>query len=157
MNKRKIMSREEKLEHEKVLLDNIFSKLEEAKQLLEEVNGEWKGEDGVYRFYHNSFKVFYVNETTTKIVDFLKELCPLEFNPMFKEIIDDGLSRSFGPETNSNWSAETRPCLEAFFHARCMLEMVVKYGEKFQNQGLTDPPQSLPTGWGLVLHLFKLR
>jgi hypothetical protein len=42
--------------------------------------------------------------------------------------------------------------LEAFFHARFMLEMIVKFG-----RSLEEPPQTLPSGWATVLYLYDLR
>lgn len=51
-----------------------------------------------------------------------------------------------------NWTAATRPMLEAFFHARYFLEMVCKYGET-----LKSAPGLLPRGWASVLYLYNLR
>jgi hypothetical protein len=42
--------------------------------------------------------------------------------------------------------------LEAFFHARCMLEMAVAYGKELER-----PPSVLPSGWAALLYLFGLR
>ena len=53
---------------------------------------------------------------------------------------------------NKRWLEETRPILEAFFHARMMLEFVVRYGRE-----LEDAPQVLPSGWAAVLCLYNLR
>lgn len=50
------------------------------------------------------------------------------------------------------WVVSTRPLVEAFFHARFMLEMVVQYGRT-----LDAPPQMLPSGWAAVLYLYGLR
>ena len=47
---------------------------------------------------------------------------------------------------------ETRPILEAFFHARFFLEMAARYGAE-----LGKPPQVLPSGWAAFLYLFGLR
>ena len=49
------------------------------------------------------------------------------------------------------WAAG-RPILEAFFHARYMLEMAVKYGKE-----LDRPPNCLPSGWAAFLYLYDLR
>lgn len=42
--------------------------------------------------------------------------------------------------------------IEAFFHARYMLEMICKYAEALEN-----PPALLPSGWAEVLCLYNLR
>jgi hypothetical protein len=47
---------------------------------------------------------------------------------------------------------ETRPIIEAFFHARYMLEMAVSYGKELER-----PPSVLPSGWAALLYLFDLR
>lgn len=42
--------------------------------------------------------------------------------------------------------------LTAFFPAKTLLELVVKYGRE-----LDSLPQMLPSGWAAVLHLYNLR
>ena len=44
-------------------------------------------------------------------------------------------------EHNRRWLEETRPILEAFFHARTMLTLVVRYGTE-----LEEAPRMLPSG-----------
>ena len=60
--------------------------------------------------------------------------------------------RAFNWNITKRWPHEMGPILEAFFHARTMLELVVRYGRE-----LEEPPQMLPSGWAAVLYLFKLR
>ena len=73
-------------------------------------------------------------------------------NRRFLAIIDEGTGRTFATDMNAKWDATTRPLLEAFFHARFMLEMAIKYGLE-----LNAPPESLPSGWAAVLYLYGLR
>ncbi len=109
--------------------------------------------DAIYRFYHQSFKVFYLQATTERIVQQLRELLPdCELNPWFLEIISSGTRKDFDLSMNENWLSETRPMLEAFFHAKYFLEMVCRYSEQ-----LDSPPSVLPSGWASVLYLFGLR
>ena len=42
--------------------------------------------------------------------------------------------------------------VEAFFHARFLLELAVRHGKT-----LNRPPQHLPSGWAAFLNLFDLR
>ena len=71
----------------------------------------------------------------------------------FEEIIRAGAGgKHFEPEHNKNWTHHTRPFVEAFFHAKFFLEMVVKYGKE-----LEGPPDMLPSGWAAVLCLYNLR
>jgi hypothetical protein len=53
---------------------------------------------------------------------------------------------------NDDWVRATRPVIDAFFHARYMLEMVSKYG-KIRNQ----EEQFIASGWAAVLCLYNLR
>src|SRR5216683_3347520 len=114
---------------EKKIITEIVRRLPELEELLEQANNKWSYEDAVYRFYHQSMKVFYIQETTAKILAALCGLAPhMELNKWFKEIVDRGTGKEFDPHrTNDHWTAETRPILEAFFHARYFLEMVCKY------------------------------
>jgi len=138
---------------EERLLANIRQHLSELETLLERARSHWEYEDYVYRFYHQSFKVFGVQSLTLKIVAALRSLLPeATMNRSFLAIIDDGTGRTFTTEMNAKWDATTQPLLEAFFHARFMLEMVIKYGRE-----LNAPPESLPSGWAAVLYLYGLR
>src|SRR2546426_101441 len=54
------------------LLANIQARWSELADLLEEVSSHWVYEDLVYRFYHQSFKVYALQTETTRIVAALK-------------------------------------------------------------------------------------
>lgn len=138
---------------EERLLANIKQHLPELDALLERARSHWEYEDYVYRFYHQSFKVFGVQSLTLKIVAALRSLLPeATMNRNFLAIIDEGTGRTFTTEMNARWDATTRPLLEAFFHARFMLEMAIKHGRE-----LNAPPESLPSGWAALLYLYGLR
>jgi hypothetical protein len=135
------------------LLINIKSKLPELEQLLLDVCGHWNYEDYVYRFYHNSFKVYYTQELTAIIVEKFHELMPeLELNRMFVNIINSGTGKKFKMDDNLDWENITRPILEALMHAKYFLEMIVKYGKE-----LDESPNCMPSGWASVLYLFNIR
>jgi hypothetical protein len=128
-------------------------KLPELKALLLSVSDHWHYEDPIYRFYHQSFKVYPLQTTTLKIVSQLQALAPhLKLNAYFSKIVAEGTSTSFDPSHNANWLKHTRPIVEAFFHARHMLIMVCKYAGE-----LPEPPEMLPSGWATVLYLFDVR
>ncbi len=138
---------------EQRLLSNIKQRMAELETLLERAQSHWEYEDYVYRFYHGSFKVFGVQTMTTQIVETFRDLLPgVEMNRRFLSIIAEGTGKRFTNEMNANWDASTRPLLEAFFHARFMLEMAIEYGRK-----LEAPPQTLPSGWAALLYLYDLR
>lgn len=142
-------------EMENQLLANIKAKLPELETLLEEISSHWVYEDSIYRFYHFSFKVYGVQAITRKIVDTLKDLAPegKSFCKEFDEIIKAGAGeKSFELEHNKNWTHHTRSFVEAFFHAKFFLEIVVKYGKEME-----EPPDMLPSGWAALLCLYCLR
>jgi len=61
----------------------------------------------------------------------LRELSPegRSLYKEFEEIIKQGASgKEFEHEHNEKWTHHTRPFVEAFFHAKFFLEMIVKYG-----------------------------
>ena len=137
------------------LLANIQGRLPELAEFLKEMNSHWNYEDKVYRFYHQSFKVYYLQDETKRIVEVLRSIAPKKttFCPEFEEIIEQGANgKEFKMEQNRQWTAHTRPFLEAFFHAKFFLEMAVKYGKE-----LKEAPQVLPSGWAALLCLYGIR
>lgn len=143
----------EKSELEAHLLAAVKSALPELQKLLERATSHWEYEDPVYRLYHMSFKVFHLQHFTREIVAALRGFLPgVPLNEMFLTLLRDGTEREFTAESNERWLAETRPVVEAFFHARFFLEMAVRYGAE-----LDDPPDTLPSGYAALLHLYNLR
>jgi hypothetical protein len=154
------------------LFKNIKAALPRLKRLFRESSGHWTYEDPVYRYYHQSWKVFYLQETTLKIVEMLRSLAPsgwegtrgtkflagkqgepvASLNPWFLNIVREGTGKEFQRSDNDHWEKVTRPILEAFFHARYFLEMLVKYGKS-----LKALPAMLPSGWASVLYLYNMR
>ena len=137
------------------LLANIKSHLPELTALLQEMNSPWFYEDLIYRFYHQSFKVYTLQAEAKKIADALKSLAPAgaTFCKEFEEIYSAGASgKQFEMAHNQNWTAHTRAFVEAFFHAKFFLEMAVKYGKE-----LEAAPTILPSGWAALLCLYKMR
>jgi hypothetical protein len=134
------------------LLKNIKETLPQLQALLEKYDA-CHFEDFLYRLYHHSFKVYGIQSATKEIVQALKSLAPdRALNEDFETIFNEGTNKRFELEHNHRWLAETRPLVEAFFHARYFLEVAVRYG-----QTLHHPPQMLPGGWAALLYLFRLR
>jgi len=134
--------------------DKLLRKIKKELPSLEELcKSTGDCEDYIYRFYHQSFKVYWIQEYTKKIVPKLQKLAPhLPLNDSFMEIVRQGTERQFAMEDNQNWTAITRPMLEAYWHARYFLEMVCKYGRE-----LESAPNTLPSGWAAVLYLYNIR
>jgi len=137
---------------EETLLGNLRARQGELTTLLENCSSHWGFEDPIYRFYHQSFKVYSLQEYTARIVHVLESLAPERpLNPWFRQIVEQGTGKSFRPEDNADWPRVTRPILEAFFHARFFLEMAVRYAT------LTECPNPLPSGYAALLYLYGLR
>lgn len=138
-----------------LLFKTIKSKMEALGLLQKVCEEEWGGEEGVYRYYHHSFKVYRLQDLTMQIVGAIRGLHPEPsslLNPMFESIISEGTGKEWEHSHNLKWSLHTRPIVEAYLHAKWMLDMVIKYGKE-----LEAPPQLLPAGWATVLYLFNLR
>lgn len=136
------------------LLRNIKRDLSSLNTLADEVMDEWAEEDLVYRFWHQSSKVYWIQELTLRIVGALENLAPADrkLDERFRLIIDEGTGETFAYEHNQRWLAETRPMLEAFWHAEYMLRMAVRYGRE-----LDAAPTLLPSGWAALLYLYGIR
>lgn len=135
------------------LFSNLKAALPALEALLAAHTNHWGYEDAVYRFYHQSFKVYRLQEATSGIVSALQALAPgRELNAWFLEIVKAGTGRTFELSHNAKWLEAARPMVEAFFHARFFLEMGVRYGKS-----LRAPPVVLPSGWAGFLYLYRLR
>lgn len=140
------------LSAEEALLHSLRRDREELERLLARCNDRGAYEDSVYRFYHQSSKVYRLQGRTRVIAQRLQALAPdRPLNPWFLEIVEAGTGKIFKQEDNARWVEVTRPILEAFFHARFFLEMAVRYAD------LQEPPQMLPSGYAALLYLFGLR
>ena len=140
-------------EQMETLLRNIKQRLPQLEQLLAQVESHWGMEDAIYRFYHQSFKVYHLQDSTVTIRQVLQDLLPgRPLNRWFSEIVTQGTGQVFDLSHNQDWLRHTRPLVEAFFHAHYFLKMTVKYGKE-----LEAAPNRLPSGWASVLYLYDLR
>jgi len=147
--------RDQRIALSEVLFRTIKRRMPDIEALLAKVRVGWGYEDPIYRYYHHSFKVYHVQYLTAEIVKLLEELRPEPnepLNSLFMAIIGEGTNKTWNHEHNQAWSYHTRPMVEAFFHARHVLEMMAKYGKE-----LDEPPQMLPSGWATVLYIYNLR
>ncbi len=144
------MNLDTKIAESAKLLQTIKSRLASLEQILAE-SDDW--EDFVYRFYHQSFKVYVAQAYTERIVAELQGLAPhLALNAWFMEIVRSGTGRNFAAEDNANWLPVTRPMVEAFAHARYFLTMACRYGKE-----LDEATNCMPSGWAALLYLYNLR
>lgn len=136
------------------LLSNLKRDRDQLRAILDRASDDWGYEDLIYRFWHQSFKVYYLQGHTVAMVDALRAVSPDDrrLHPWFEEIISAGTGQHFEREQNRRWLQVTRPMLEAFWHSRFFVEMAVKY-----SQELDEPPNLLPSGWAALLYLYELR
>ena len=139
---------------ESVLLLNMRQHAPELRRVLEDASSEWCYEDGIYRFYHGSLKVFRLQSATREMADALAAIAPegRPFCPLFGEVLQQGTGREFSLEDNQHWLERAAPIVQAFFHARYFVEMAVKYAAE-----LAEPPQPMPSGWAALLCLYGIR
>ena len=138
------------LEH--ALLASVRAQREALKALLDASSDHWGFEDPVYRFYHQSLKVFWLQRQTDSIVRQLRGLLPdRPLHSWFLQIVRQGTGNEFTTADNDRWTLVTRPIVEAFFHARFFLEMAVRYAS------VDSPPGPLPSGYAALLYLYQLR
>jgi hypothetical protein len=136
------------------LLAAVKAALPELVELRDEC-AERVDEDGAYRFYHQSFKVYWLQEYTLQIVGFLRSFAPdpkAPLGPYFEEIVAGGTGKTFELSHNAEWTKHTRPIVEAYFHTRYFLDMLVAYGHE-----LDEPPELMGYGWAAILSLYGLR
>jgi hypothetical protein len=133
------------------LLKRIKAALPQLEALNDDLDHEY--EDRVYRYYHGSYKIYVLQAGTQKIVQALQNLYPgRALNEAFSRILKEGTGKSSEAVAGAERTAQERCILEAFFHARYFLDMVIRYGKR-----LDVAPSWLPSGWASVLYLFNLR
>lgn len=135
------------------LLRRIKARHKELSNLYAQVSGESVYEEALHRFYHQSFKVYRVQDVTLRIVEALRSLGPegFQFHPFFLEIVNAGQRKRFTLDCNARWVAEAAPIVTAFLHARAFLEFAVTYGHT-----LDEAPQPMPYGWAALTELYQL-
>ncbi len=74
----------------------------------------------------------------------------LKLNRGFLDIIEAGTDIKFEHAHNAKWDKYTLPELQAFWHAKYMLEKMTKYGKEFESA-----PRTPPSGWASVLYLYN--
>src|SRR3989338_1464637 len=83
------------------LLKNIKKNLPNLEKLLEEIKDHWAEEDLIYRYYHNSFKVYRIQSLTSSILKALNDISPHEDkkipNESYLNIIADGSGKVWKP------------------------------------------------------------
>jgi hypothetical protein len=86
------------------LFANLKAWKKNLNSLLMKCSGEWTYFDPVYRFYHQSFKVFGLQSATLELVAALQALAPdRKLNARFMKIVTEGTGKTFELEHNRRW------------------------------------------------------
>jgi hypothetical protein len=134
------------------LIEAIRSRKDELTKTLEAHSGEWSYFDPIYRFYHQSFKIYQLQEATVAICDLLQSLLPgQDLNPLFQRVVATGTGHVFEMAHNDDWLEHTLPITTAFFHARFFLEAAVRCARLERVDGLLD------SDLAALLYLYNLR
>jgi predicted RNase H-like HicB family nuclease len=133
----------------------LLANIKAALPALEALNEDDDTEDGMYRFYYGSWKVYGLQERTEQIVAKLRALAPVQGKSLctdFEEIVAAGTGKEWEQFHNAEWAKHTRPIVEAYFHARYFLVVAIEYGAKYER-----PPSLMANGWAALLVLYGLR
>jgi len=138
---------------EALLLANLKAALPE----LERLRGDCRAradEDVPYRLLHLSNKVYWAQHHTTEIVTRLRALAPVpgRLDDYIEEIIAAGTGKKWELSHNGDWTLHTRPIVEAYFWARYLLDMAIRFGHEYER-----PPGLLDYGWAALLTIYRLR
>jgi hypothetical protein len=118
------------------LFVRIKTRLQELEELARDL--EEAVEDGIYRFYHGSNKVFFLQSPVKAAFSLIKEIGGEDDPPNFEyaRIVEAGTAHQFSETTNANWEAETKPILEAFWHTKYFIKQATrKNGQMAQHDG----------------------
>lgn len=147
---------EERFQRQHLLACRLLESIKSHQIKIESLLNDFRKEepDLVYRFYHQSYKVFIMNRLTERANDLFEDIGSKSFplNAWYLEITNSALEREFGDETNSKWLEETMPVVQAFWHAKYFLEQMMQAANE-----LEGAPQILPSGWAAILCLYNLR
>ena len=117
-------------------INTLFLRIKSRLPELEELAHDLKEteEDGVYRFYHGSNKVFFLQDPVKEAFTLINEIGGESDPPNFEyaRIIGVGTAHQFSETTNENWEAETKPILDAFWHTKYFINMMVKYAKELE-------------------------
>lgn len=142
-------------EKDLLLLSNIEANLPELQKIQTDFN-KFYLEDVVYRFYHQSFKVYYGQDQIRKAVKLFEKLSPeTGINPWFLEIVADATKEGFDHSHNRNWLKHTRPIVECFLHCSFFINTLVDVHHKHRQNKLCKG--FLDTDYAAVAYLFNIR
>jgi hypothetical protein len=111
------------------LLANIKAALPQLDAMLQNVVQRWVPEDLMASFYTQTPKLFLLQRHTVEMQEALAAIAPNEYtlSETFTRIISRGTNLAFANTPNVD-QASSQMIVEAFFHAKFMLEQAVGHG-----------------------------
>lgn len=153
--------------HHSQLLRALKERLPQLKELKESCEGH-RAVDNFYRYYHQSFKAYRIQDITLDIVKVFHEIRDaVDYEPKmweslphthtrlnwrFHALVENGTEIHFDLEHNQNWHKWVGPQFEAYFHAKMFLDLMIQCAERMESCCA-----SLPSDWAAVLYLFNMR
>ena len=148
------------------MIQKLFKSIKDNKDIIHklyESNCGYVYEDMIYRFYHYSFKVFYLQAEINEIVEFLGKLNPIEnlidinpvlkLNKVFLGIVDCARKEGeFKLEYNNDFPSHARPIVEAYCHCKYFVDMLESIATKDES-----PDGMISSAFAAVLELYNLR
>ncbi len=135
-----------------LLIAALHQRSSDIAALLEEVSGEWVRDDLVYRFWHHSFKTYWLQEVTERIAALLESIAPtLPLHPWCREIVAAGTGHTFELSHNQAWVEHTGPIVAAFFHLHHLLHCAHRVAT------VPAVPEVLDPATATVFELYQVR
>ena len=152
-----MMARDPALHRQRMadLLTRIKAHLPAIDAWLEDARDEWGIENAVYRFYHQSSKVFGYQSDIEAGDNIIRSIGGESDPPTYwyRQIVAAGTGREFSDATNQNWFEETHAIPAALLHVYHLVQLLARYGREYERV----PEKPIPVGWATVLELFELR
>lgn len=147
-----LLDQKERIRKSNRLLTSLKKHRPELLAVQKEIMNHWSYEDMIYRYYHGSNKTYWIQTHTLKLKALFEAIFPnTTFHKSFAAIIAKGTGHTFQLSHNDAWDKHTLPMLQAFFHCKYMLEMMLKYSKE-----LDYAPKMLPSGWAALLCLYNI-
>jgi len=138
-----ILCEEEQSRLRLALRGSLYPHAAELREVWEGINRR-RFDNGMYRFYSGSSRVFDLQETTGKIAEVLRRIAPegRAFCDPFQQILDAGTDRESTLADHDHWLERV---------ARYFLELALKC-----EGGWRTAPWQAPIGWAALLSLYGL-
>jgi hypothetical protein len=135
----------------------LLSSIKDNLETLEAINGRLHADragDLVYRYFHQSFKVFALQKMTDEAVTALQGLLPdRPLDPTLTIPVARGTGHEFSMEAhNGDWVGVPLSIISAFLLVREVVDFAIWSG-----RNLETAPDLLPERWAAVLDVFGVR